>query len=52
MKCEICGKEHENLEECEVCGKLYCPECGAAFLCDKCFDEKQENENRYHGCFF
>ncbi len=47
MKCEICGKVTEDLEECE-----YCPDCGQAFMCDNCFDEQETNENHYHGCFF
>jgi len=46
MKCEICGKEAENLVGCCRCGQLICLACEAAkpddedndeVVCEKCF---------------
>lgn len=42
-KCEICGKETDELFECEYCGKLICSDCGGEdFYCDSCFEEHKQ----------
>ena len=38
-KCEICGKETDDLYECSFCGRLVCADCGGdLFICDECFN--------------
>ena len=36
VKCEIFGKETDNLIECDTCGRLICDDCGGAFQYDEC----------------
>lgn len=43
-KCEICGKETENLFECSYCGRLVCSACDNAFVCDDCLQRQDEFE--------
>lgn len=43
-KCEICGKETDDLYECSYCGQLVCANCGGTtFQCDECFDRQWEH---------
>lgn len=43
MKCEICGKETDELYECPYCGRKVCKECTRNIwndkVCKKCFEE-------------
>ena len=46
-KCEICGKETDDLFECDTCGRLICDDCGCAFQCDECWEKEQSRKNPY-----
>ena len=47
-KCELCGKETDDLSECEDCGRLICDDCGGVcFLCDECFEERCVRNDTY-----
>lgn len=44
-KCELCGKETDELYECEQCGRYVCASCGGkSFLCDDCLEQIYEEK--------
>ena len=48
-KCAICGKETNELYECDTCGRLICADCGGeVFHCHECFEREYDY---YHGIF-
>ena len=48
-KCAICGKETDELYECDTCGRLICADCGGeVFHCHECFEREYDY---YHGIF-
>ena len=45
-ECEICGEEVNRVYECEVCGVLFCRDCGSTSekICNECSEEQSEED--------
>ena len=46
-ECEICGEEVSRVFTCEVCGILFCRDCGSTTdkICILCSEEPAEEED-------
>jgi len=45
-ECEVCGEIANKVYECEVCGVLFCKDCGSIKdkICIECSSEEEEEE--------
>lgn len=48
-RCEVCGKETDELEECSYCGRLVCEDCSAGyFVCEDCQEKMLAKDVFYY----
>ena len=48
-ECELCGEEVSRVYECEVCGIIFCKNCGSTSdkVCIDCSTEEPAEEEEY-----